>query len=187
MTDERPGAAAAAHPDVPMIWSSGDSAWADGKAYRDDLTNLGNVMGQMEFGKMIAGCAAAHQLALLGGWEVTLVEKLPFLGGNSTAVLDTFYGFYTPGDRSVKVVGGVGDDVISGLREIGSVVERPNTYGAGTGVTYVAEELKIVWERLVVESGASVLLHTFVQDVVVRDGRRGRPGSRQSRLNRQQR
>ena len=58
-----------------------------------------------------------------------------------------------------------------GLRHIGSVVERPNTYGAGTGVTYVAEELKVVWERLVVESGASVLLHAFVQDVVVNDGR----------------
>jgi simple sugar transport system substrate-binding protein len=51
-------AAAAAHPDVPMIWSSGDSAWADGKAYEAGLTNLGNIMGQMEFGKMIAGCAA---------------------------------------------------------------------------------------------------------------------------------
>jgi simple sugar transport system substrate-binding protein len=52
-------AAAAAHPDVPMIWSSGDSAWADGQAYEPDLTNLGNVMGRMEYGKMIAGCAAA--------------------------------------------------------------------------------------------------------------------------------
>ena len=52
-------AAAAEHPDVPMIWSSGDSAWAEGKGYRADLTNLGNVMGQMEFGKMMAGCAAA--------------------------------------------------------------------------------------------------------------------------------
>jgi len=51
--------AAANHPDVPMIWSSGDSAWEDGKAYRDDLPNLGNVMGRMEYGKMIAGCAAA--------------------------------------------------------------------------------------------------------------------------------
>ena len=30
-------AGAAAHPDVPMIWSSGDSAWADGKDYRADL------------------------------------------------------------------------------------------------------------------------------------------------------
>jgi len=27
-----------------------------------------------------AGCAAAHQLALMGGWDVTLVEKAPVLG-----------------------------------------------------------------------------------------------------------
>jgi simple sugar transport system substrate-binding protein len=52
-------AAAAEHPDVPMIWSSGDSAWADGQDYHPDLTNLGNVMGRMEYGKMMAGCAAA--------------------------------------------------------------------------------------------------------------------------------
>ncbi|MGE3960101.1 MAG: BMP family protein [Dehalococcoidia bacterium] len=53
--------AAAQHPDVPMIWSSGDNAWADGRDFRADLANLGNVMGQMEYGKMIAGCAAALQ------------------------------------------------------------------------------------------------------------------------------
>ena len=47
------------NPGVPMIWSSGDNAWADGKDYRADLDNLGNVMGRMEYGKMIAGCAAA--------------------------------------------------------------------------------------------------------------------------------
>jgi simple sugar transport system substrate-binding protein len=52
-------AAAAEHPDVPMIWSSGDNAWEEGQDYRADLTNLGNVMGRMEFGKMIGGCAAA--------------------------------------------------------------------------------------------------------------------------------
>ncbi|CAN5856299.1 BMP family ABC transporter substrate-binding protein [soil metagenome] len=52
-------AGAANHPDVPMIWSSGDSAWAEGEAYEPDLTNLGNIMGEMEFGKMMAGCAAA--------------------------------------------------------------------------------------------------------------------------------
>lgn len=44
---------------VPMIWASGDNAWEDGKDYRADLDNLGNVMGRMEYGKMIAGCAAA--------------------------------------------------------------------------------------------------------------------------------
>jgi len=52
-------AAAAAHPDVPMIWSSGDSAWSDGQDYHADLTNLGNIMGRMEYGKMIGGCSAA--------------------------------------------------------------------------------------------------------------------------------
>lgn len=52
-------AAAAAHPEVPMIWSSGDNAWAEGENYRGDLTNLGNIMGRMEYGQMIAGCAAA--------------------------------------------------------------------------------------------------------------------------------
>ncbi len=59
--DMKDGALLAAeqNPDTPMIWSSGDSAWADGKDYRSDLTNLGNAMGRMEFGKMIAGCAAA--------------------------------------------------------------------------------------------------------------------------------
>lgn len=32
-----------------------------------------------------AGCAAAHQFALKGGWQVTLVESAPFLGaGNKT-------------------------------------------------------------------------------------------------------
>lgn len=58
--DMRDGALAAAdaHPDVPMIWSSGDSAWEDGENFVP-LPNLGNTMGQMEFGKQIAGCAAA--------------------------------------------------------------------------------------------------------------------------------
>jgi len=59
--DMKDGALLAAeqYPDVPMVWSSGDNAWADGMDYRPDLANLGNVMGQMEYGKMIAGCSAA--------------------------------------------------------------------------------------------------------------------------------
>ena len=61
--DMRDGAfeAAAANPDFPMIWVSGDSAWEDGKAYEADLGNLSNVWGQMIFGKMMGGCAAALQ------------------------------------------------------------------------------------------------------------------------------
>ena len=117
-----------------------------------------------------AGSSAAIAAAR-GGASVVLVEKLPFLGGTSTAVLDTFYGFFTPGDVPRKVVGGIADEVVAGLRALGPVVERPNTYGAGTGITYVAEHLKVVWEQLVATAGARILLHTFLQDAEVVDGR----------------
>ncbi len=117
-----------------------------------------------------AGSTAAIAAARSGA-SVLLIDRLPFLGGTSTAVLDTFYGFYTPGSTARKVVGGIGDDVIATLRELGPVLERPNTYGAGTGVTYLAEHLKVAWEGLVTGAGARTLLHTMVQAAEVRDGR----------------
>jgi simple sugar transport system substrate-binding protein len=46
------------HPDVYVIHASGDTAWKEGKNYVD-LPNLKNIMGRMEYGKMMAGCAAA--------------------------------------------------------------------------------------------------------------------------------
>lgn len=117
-----------------------------------------------------AGSTAAIAAARTGA-STLLIDRLPFLGGTSTAVLDTFYGFYTPGSRTRKVVGGIGDGVVAALRELGPVVERPNTYGAGIGVTYLAEHLKVAWEGLVTGTGARVLLHTLLQDADVRDGR----------------
>jgi glycine/D-amino acid oxidase-like deaminating enzyme len=117
-----------------------------------------------------AGSTAAIASAR-GGASTLLIDRLPFLGGTSTAVLDTFYGFFTPGSAARKVVGGVGDDVVAALRELGPVIERPNTYGAGTGVTYHAEHLKVAWERLATDAGVRILLHTVLQDVDARDGR----------------
>jgi hypothetical protein len=69
------------------------------------------------------------------------------------------------------VVGGIADDVVAELRRLGPVVERPNTYGAGTGVTYHPDHLKVAWERLTEAAGVRVLLHAFLQGTVVRDGR----------------
>ncbi len=123
------------------------------------------VIGAGAAGSSAAIAAARH------GASVLLVDRLPFLGGTSTAVLDTFYGFYTPGTEARKVVGGVGDDVVAALRSLGPVIERPNTYGAGTGVTYLADHLKVAWEDLVTTAGARVLLHAVLQEVDVGDGR----------------
>ena len=133
------------------------------------MTSLG-AFDVVVVGSGSAGSAAAIAAARAGA-KTLLLEKLPFLGGNSTAVLDTFYGFFTPGEQPRKVVGGIADDVVSELRRLGRVVERPNTYGAGTGITYSADHLKVAWERLVTDAGVQVLLHAFVQDASVADRR----------------
>lgn len=123
---------------------------------------------------IVVGSGSAGSVAAIaaarGGAKTLLLERLPFLGGISTAVLDTFYGFYTPGSKSRKVVGGIGDEVMARLGHSCSCFERPNTHGAGTGVTYHPEYLKLVWEELVSEAGADVLLGAWVQDVQVKDG-----------------
>ncbi len=100
-----------------------------------------------------------------------LVDRLAFMGGTSTAVLDTFYAFYTPGERPRRVVGGLGWEVAQRLTADGVAFERPNTYGAGTGVTYDAEALKVLWERLAEDAGVDLLLHTWVTGASVEDGR----------------
>jgi hypothetical protein len=117
-----------------------------------------------------AGATAAIAAARNGA-RTLLLERHPFLGGNSTAVLDTFYGFYTPGRVGKRVVGGIGDDVVDRLRAYDACLERPNTYGAGTGITYHPDYLKVVWETLAREAGVAVLLNAFVQDALVADGR----------------
>lgn len=111
-----------------------------------------------------AAIAAARE-----GLDVALVERYGFMGGISTQVLDTFYGFYTPGEEPRKVVGGVPNQVVDALRERDACFLRPNTYGAGTGVTYDPEQLKVVWETLAREVGARLLYHAFVVDALVND------------------
>ena len=130
-------------------------------------------LGHFDLIVMGAGSAGASAAiaAARSGSKVLVIDRLPFIGGTSTAVLDTFYGFYTPGEQAKKIVGGIPDDVIDGLKSFGSMVERPNTYGAGTGVTYNPEHLKVVWESLLIKSGAKILLHALLQQVSVKDGR----------------
>ena len=112
-----------------------------------------------------AGCVAAIAAAEAGAGRVLLLERYGFLGGTSTQSLDTFYGFFTPGAAPRKVAGGIPDRVVDRLVAHGDAFLRPNTYGAGTGVTYNPEYLKLVWDELVAAAGVDVLLHTQLVDV----------------------
>lgn len=106
-----------------------------------------------------AGCAAALAAREGGKHKVILLERYGFAGGTSTQMLDTFYGFFTPGESPRKVVGGIPDRVVDALDAANAVFLRPNTYGAGTGVNYNPERLKLVWDELLEKSGVRTLLH----------------------------
>lgn len=150
------------------------------EVYSKKLGSLGRA-DVVVVGSGSAGATAAIAAAR-GGAETVLVERFGYLGGTSTQVLDTFYGFYTPGERARKVVGGIPDEVVGALKGAGAAFERPNTFGAGTGVTYDPMRLRVVWEDLARSAGVRVLLHTFCTDVdmqgdsiagVILDGKRG--------------
>src|SRR5687768_1141490 len=68
-----------------------------------------------------AGCCAAIAAREEAAGAVMLVERYGFLGGTSTQMLDTFYGFFTPGAQPRKVVGGVADRVVDALDSVGEV------------------------------------------------------------------
>jgi basic membrane protein A and related proteins len=155
-------AAAAAHPDVPMIWASGDSAWAEGQNFQADLTNLGNIMGKVEYGKMIGGCAAAlttqtGRIAYLGPLindETRRLVNSAFLGarhcwetyrGEDPASLDfevKWIGFWfnipgftlDPTQVTNEFLASGADVVISGLDTTEAIVRAGQAVEAGEDV-----------------------------------------------------
>ena len=139
------------------------------KFYVQECPILWNV-DVLVIGGGSAGAAAAVAAARQGA-DVVLVDRAAYLGGTGASVLDTFYGFYCPGAGQRKVVGGIPDDVVNRLSDRGAAIHRPNTYGAGTGITYDPELLKVVWEELASEAGVRILLHSYFLDVIMEDGR----------------
>ncbi|MEO7589162.1 MAG: FAD-dependent oxidoreductase [Arachnia sp.] len=112
-----------------------------------------------------AGCAAAVMSARHGAATV-LIESGSFFGGTAVAVLDTMYGFFPPGSQE-RVVGGVGWEVAEAMLNRGQAMLRANTYGAGTGVTYEPEALKLEWDRRIIGSGVRPLLHARMGAVIL--------------------
>lgn len=109
----------------------------------------------------IAAVAAARE-----GMQTVLVEQHGFLGGNLTAAgIDTMYGIYSVGQNPAKMVGGYFDEVVERLKAWKACYERVNTYGAGTGLTFGVEEMKLVLENMARESGVQLLYHALVPDV----------------------
>jgi hypothetical protein len=120
-----------------------------------------------------AGATAAIAAAQEGA-SVTLVERYGFMGGTSTALLDTFCGFYVynPDGPDRKVVGGIPDRVVERLMARDKAIVRSSTYWrAGSVITYCPHTLKVVWEQMAQEAGVRLLYHTLVIDTLMQDTR----------------
>ncbi len=149
------------NPDIYVIHASGDSVWADGENYQD-LPNMVNPMGQMEYGKMIAGCdAALHtengSIGYLGpliNEETRRLVAAAKLGadycwenylGNDPADLDfrvTWIGFWfnipgfteDPTQVANEFINSGVDVIISGIDTTEALVEARKATSEGTQV-----------------------------------------------------
>jgi simple sugar transport system substrate-binding protein len=162
--------AAKAHPEVTFIHASGDDVLT-GKA----PANLGNVMGRMEYGKMMAGCAAAltsadGKIAFVGPLindETRRLTNSAYLGakhcwtnirGEDPAALQfsvTWIGFWfnIPGvtldpTQVVNDFFAEGYDVvISGIDTPEAIVEAAKARAAGANVYAVPYDFEAACEK----------------------------------------
>lgn len=155
---------AKANPDIYVIMASGDQVWEDGKVY-EPIPNLTNIMGRMEYGKMIGGCAAAlstatGKIGYLGPLindETRRLAASAYLGakhcweqaGNDPAALEfkvTWIGFWfhipgfttDPVDVSKDFYSTGFDVVISGIDNPVNLAEAQKFTAEGTPSTGVA-------------------------------------------------
>jgi simple sugar transport system substrate-binding protein len=158
-----------AHPDIYVIGVSDDWTWKDGKNYQASPNQV-DIMGRMEYMKMVAGCAAAlttqtGKIGFLGPLindETRRLASSAFLGAkycwsnvlkNDPAKLSfkvTWIGFWfnIPGVTSDPTQ--VADDffnsgfdvVISGIDTTEALVEAKKAHDAGKAVWAIAYDSK---------------------------------------------
>lgn len=120
-------------------------------------------------GAGVSGCMAAVAAARNGA-KTLLVDRDGTLGGTMTNSLVgpmmTFHSF------KEQVIRGLAQDVVDRMIELkaspGHIID--STGYVATVTPFDHEALKLVLQRMVLESGARVLLHTLVEDVAVNDG-----------------
>jgi simple sugar transport system substrate-binding protein len=160
---------AQAHPDIYVIGASDDWTWKDGKNYQESPNQV-DIMGRMEYGKMIAGCAAAlttqtGKIGYLGPLindETRRLAASAYLGAkycwsnvlkNDPAKLEfkvTWIGFWfnIPGVTSDPTQ--VADDffntgfdvVLSGIDTTEALVEAKKMHDGGKSVWAIAYDFK---------------------------------------------
>jgi hypothetical protein len=134
-------------------------------------------MGENEFDVIVVGGGPSGFMAATAaarlGVRTLLVERYGFLGGMPTSACIGPISPFHYGDE--QVIAGIPQQFIDRMVEAGGSTghaKTTNPYGHGSYVCfYDRQAYKWVALQMVLESGAEVLLHTFVTDAIVEDGR----------------
>ena len=123
---------------------------------------------------LVIGGGAAGTLAAISAArqnkDVLLLEAKGALGGSRTLMgVDTFNGFFSPGEKTYQLVDGICFEVVKRLQRRNAILIRQNTFGCGPVVTYDMEQLKIVYEEMVLEAGGRIMYDSFVPQLKVED------------------
>lgn len=116
------------------------------------------------------GGIAAAVAAARAGAKTLLLERYGFLGGIATAGwVDLLLGI-SPAATGEMVVGGVFRELVDGMADLGCA--RPFEEGVKSGrIPFEPEAFKLVADALVLGSGADLLLHSNVGEVIVEGDR----------------
>ena len=115
----------------------------------------------------LSGVAAAVQAKRSGAGSVLLIERYGFLGGMATAgLVNPFMPYWKEGvlpEQGGQLVFGIFDEIRHRLGEMGGYDQQ--------GDHFDAECMKILLQRMCVEAGVELLLHSFVEQVHVKNDR----------------
>ncbi|HEY64039.1 MAG TPA: FAD-dependent oxidoreductase [Caldilineae bacterium] len=116
-------------------------------------------------GGLPAAIAAARH-----GARVVLIERYGFLGGLATAGLVAPILGHTASHSTTPIVEGLLKEVTERMHALGGAPTWEEACQEW-GIRFDAEAFKYVADEMVQEAGVDLLLHTFVADAIVEDGR----------------
>ncbi|HCD31219.1 MAG TPA: hypothetical protein DER01_02365 [Phycisphaerales bacterium] len=121
------------------------------------------------FGGGPSGVCAAVTAARMGR-KVILVERHGFLGGMATAAIVNIWHTMLGMDKQTPIIGGLVNEIIMALKDQGAAYNQNQDGQSGQWVID-PHVTKLLFDNIVVQSGAKLLLHAWIADVIREEDR----------------
>ena len=116
-----------------------------------------------------AGMAAAIAAARAGA-EVTLIESMGYVGGDNGPIGHNFFNGFHNAKTGKQTINGIPQEVVDRLMEAG-VSMGHLIIPTGQSITpFSAEGFRFVADKVVMDAGVKLMLHSSVADAEVEDG-----------------